>query len=310
MKKHLFLSLPHHSNSSPAKGRCPKGGGVSPFTFFVVLAVSLLAGCNHETKTEAEGQMPEFETTTFSGERCLVVTGGWLLDASEVRNSYSVVWPAEGLLSPAAMRELMYLYFADSTSANFEEASDRWLDDVEYLVGDDGDCRVQKVESIDTTDEGGYTYFHLESSCTTDSALAVFLVRTSTYNEGAAHGLYSCDYLTVDRETGNVVHLADLVTDTNLLCEAIAHAIQDLEVNKETRECLFDEFRNADRMPMPGGFFVDSARNGINVLYGLYHITPYACGIQTVTLPIFWLSKHVSLTPYAKRLFGSGSYID
>lgn len=38
--------------------------------------------------------------------------------------------------------------------------------------------------------------------------------------------------------------------------------------------------------------------------------TTFACGIQSVVLPIFWLSKHVPLTPYAKRLFGPGSYIE
>ena len=51
------------------------------------------------------------------------------------------------------------------------------------------------------------------------------------------------------------------------------------------------------------------ARNDITVSYDLYHIQPYACGIPSVVLPIFWLSKHVELTPYAKRLFGPDSYI-
>lgn len=60
---------------------------------------------------------------------------------------------------------------------------------------------------------------------------------------------------------------------------------------------------------MPASFFIDSARNDITVGYDLYDIQPYACGIPTVVLPIFWLSKHVELTPYAKRLFGPDSYI-
>ncbi len=63
-------------------------------------------------------------------------------------------------------------------------------------------------------------------------------------------------------------------------------------------------------MPMPDDFFIDCTRSAIIVNYGLYHIAPYACGIQSVVLPIFWLSKHVDLTPYSKRLFGPGSYIE
>jgi hypothetical protein len=80
-------------------------------------------------------------------------------------------------------------------------------------------------------------------------------------------------------------------------------------VNKDTRECLFDEFVDVERMPLPRNYTIDSARNSIIVYYGLYEITCYACGIQEITLPIFWLSKHVPLTPYAKRLFGPDSYI-
>ena len=139
--------------------------------------------------------------------------------------------------------------------------------------------------------------------------LATFIVRMECYGLGAAHGIYSVDYLTVDLESGNAIHLTDLVTDTNLLCEAVAHAIQDLEVNRDVRECLFDEFCDVERMPLPRNFTIDSARNSITVTYSLYDIQPYACGIPSIVLPIYWLSKHVELTPYAKRLFGPGSYI-
>ena len=91
----------------------------------------------------------------------------------------------------------------------------------------DADIRninYQEVESID--EERPHSYYSLEGSCTQDSALAVFTAKTELYSVGAAHGLYTVRYLTVDKETGNVIHLPDLVTDTNLLCEAIAHAIR------------------------------------------------------------------------------------
>lgn len=260
----------------------------------------LLAGCKHEPK--------EFTTHTLSGDRCYlqIFDEPFIMDLDTIgtKMTYSVAWPDEGMVSPSAMRELQYLYFDDSTSADVETALIGWLANPFY----EDESNSQKVKSID--EERPYSYYSLEGSCTQDSALAVFAAKTELYSVGAAHGLYTVRYLTIDKETRNVVHLTDLVTDTNLLCEAIAHAIQELEVNKETYECLFDEFKEVDRMPMPANFLVDSARNGISVFYGLYEITPYSCGIQEITLPIFWLSKHVPLTPYAKRLFGEGCSIE
>ncbi|MBP5677885.1 MAG: DUF3298 domain-containing protein [Bacteroidales bacterium] len=273
----------------------------------IALAALLLASCKHGTK--------EFTTYTVSGERCYlqIFDDPYLFDMDTIgaKITYSIVWPEEGLMSMDAIRELQYHYFYDSTVSDIADAPDYWLDpngiDGWFFYPDET-AKVLSVDSID--EERGYSYIILESSCKQDSNLAVFTIYQETYPFGAAHGLHSTDFLTVDIETGNAIHITDLVTDTNLLCEAIAHAIYDLDVNQSTRECLFDEFVDVERMPMPNNFTIDSARNGIIVYYGLYELTCYACGIQEVTLPIFWLSKHVPLTPYAKRLFGPGSYIE
>lgn len=272
-------------------------------TLCLSLAVLLLAGCRHEIK-----DFDRFETASLSGEQWYFITcaSEWDSDTGSMKNSYDIVWPEEGWLSPAAMRELMFRYFDDSTSATIEEAANRWLESVVYYADPDNNCIKKRVDSSEIP-MGEYCYYHLESTCERDSNLVTFVINTDCYWAGAAHGLYSSTSVVADLNTGEIVHLTDLVADTNLLCEAIAHAIQDLEVNKEVRECLFDEFRNVERMPMPEDFFIDSTRSTIVVNYGLYHIAPYACGIQSVVLPIFWLSKHVALTPYAKRLFGPGS---
>lgn len=272
-------------------------------TLCFALAALLMAGCNNNDKKE-------FATTTVGGKQCYVLTydeetGPWGTTVG-LKKTLNVEWPAKGLLSSEAERELMQLCFGDSTSSNINEAARTWLSKP-YIYEDDG--VAPHVKAVDTLDESHeFCYVNVESSVTHDSALATFVVNTETYAMGA-HGFYTADYLTVDLASGNAIHLTDLVADTNLLCEAIARAIQDLEVNRDVRECLYDEFRNADRMPLPANFTIDSARNGITVVYGLYEIQPYACGIPSVELPIFWLSKHVGLTPYAKRLFGPGSYL-
>ena len=272
----------------------------------IALAAVLLAGCRHETK--------EFMTYTVSGERCYlqVFDEPFVLDLDTIgtKITYSIVWPEDGMMSMAAVRELQYLYFYDSTVSSIADAPDYWLDpdgiDGWFFYPDET-VKVVPADSLD--EEEGYSYINLEGSCTRDSNLVVFTVSQESYPFGAAHGLHSTEFLTVDLETGNAIHLADLVTDTNLLCEAVARAIQDLDVNSDVRECLFDEYIDVDRMPLPRNFTIDSARTSITVYYGLYEIVPYACGIPEVVLPVYWLSKHVPLTPYAKRLFGPGSYI-
>lgn len=265
----------------------------------LALTALMLTGC-HKTK--------EFTTHTISGEQCYLLTfdeemGPWGTSIG-LKNSLSVAWPDKGTISRDAERELILRCFGDSTSANAHEAMQRWL--ASSLFFEEENPKVEPTDSLIVTSEFGYSYNDLDVTYTEDSALVTYIIKCESYFAGAAHGMYSFDNLTIDKATGNVIHLTDLVTDTNLLCEAVAHAIQDLEVNKDIRDCLFDEFIDVERMPLPHNFTVDSAHNGIIVYYGLYEIASYACGIQEVVLPIFWLSKHVPLTPYAKELFGPG----
>ena len=268
-----------------------------------ILAI-LFSACKNEKK--------EFSTHTVSGEQCsLLIFDEAIFDDVDTVGlsiSYSLEWPDKGVVSPSTMRELQYLCFGDSTSSSVEEAARQWMKTVDDL--DDEDAMTKKSVDSLSPDLQFYSYYNLESTCQEDSDVVVFTVKSESYRFGGAHGIYTVDFLTIDKETGDAIHLVDLVTDTNILCEAIARAIQDLDVNKDTRECLFDEFIGVDRMPLPRNFTIDSARNSIIVYYGLYEITCYACGIQEVVLPIFWLSKHVPLTPYAKRLFGPDSYIE
>lgn len=269
-------------------------------TLWLLLAALLFAGC-HKKK--------EFGIYTVSGERCYLQVFDepfiFDLDTIGTKITYAVDWPDEGLLSNSALRELQYVCFGDSTAASVEQAAQQWMDGIVFY--DEGH-RVP--EKSGDGYEGGVSIAELEGGWEVNDNLATFSAFLQYSPFGAAHGTYSCNILTVDLESGNAVHLADLVTDTNLLCEAVAHAIQDLDVNGEVRECLFDEFRDVERMPLPRDFVIDSALNGITVFYSLYEVAPYACGIQAVTLPIFWLSKHVPLTPYAKRLFGPGCSIE
>jgi hypothetical protein len=278
------------------------------------LAAVLMTACGGESKkTEALDRdsihdtaapaLKEFKTFTLSDQLCFIVDEedpvAPEFKTTGVKEKYSIVCPEKGMMTDDAMAELADLYFGSGASSDFREAASAWRKKIIESYS-------KPVKSFD--EDLPHSYAEMSSSCRQDSNLATFIISYANYNVGAAHGMHSVQYVTVDVETGNIIHLPDLI-DTSRLGYAVARAIQDLDVNSDTRECLFDEYQNVDVMPSSYNFFIDSTRSTINIVYELYHITPYCCGIQTVVLPIFWLSKHLTLTPYAKRLFGPDSYI-
>ena len=269
----------------------------------LLIASSMLVACNNKPK--------DFKTYHYDGQRCYLLTsdeemwpGG---DSLGVENSYSMEWPASGFLTAECEAELLLRCFGDSTAPPFSQAADRWLDHLWLYDEDSPALHKHPVDTLGIREH--YSYGHLASTVSRDSNLVTMLVTSDTYMAYAAHGLYMIDYVVMDLDTKKIVHLNDLV-DTAQLGEVIVRAIEDLEVNRDTRDCMFEEYRTAGRVVVPDNFFIDSTRSVINVVFQQYDITPYACGIQTVSLPIFWLSKHIPLTPYCKELFGPGCSLD
>lgn len=270
----------------------------------IALTALMMAGCHHKTEKEKE---ITFSTHEMSGKQCYQLifdeeTGPWG-DTVGMMISYSVAWPDKDVLSPAAEKALQYFYFGDSTGT-IEEAAQRYLSNA-FVYSDEEGFDKKPIDSID--EENDYSYVSIESECKQDGTLATFATSREGFMVGAAHGMHYEDYLTIDLASGKVLQITDLVADTNLLCEAIVHAIQDLEENNGIIGCLFDEFIDVKRMPLPQNFSIDIEHKSISVYYGLYEIAPYACGIQEVTLPVLWLSERVPLTPYAQQLLGMES---
>ena len=218
-------------------------------------------------------------------------------------NSYNIVWPDEGMLTHNAERELLRRYFLDDEAKDFESASRYWiLDDSYYL---ENGCEVMRTNYKD--DSLQYSYSRIESSCEQHNDIATINIYREMYNIGAVHGLYSSEYVNIDVTHGTIIHLNDLV-DTNLLGPVIVRAVEDLTINSDVLKALLDQ--NPERLPVPPDFTIDSTRSTITLVYQVYEIASYADGIQEIVLPIFWLSKHIPLTPYAKRIFGPESYIE
>ena len=280
-------------------------------SIFIIAACLLAIGCNRTNGVDSDTIAPDgnktFTTKTLTDEQNFIVSSeeGFLFagDTIGLRNSYNIVWPAEGMMTPDAERELIHIYFCNDKIDVFETAAHHWLNDATFYT-EDG-AKVTPVKNID--DSSWYSYFTIESKCEQQGDIATFIIWRETYSVGAAHGLYSCEYVNVDVNSGNIIHLNDLV-DTSLLGPVIARAVEDLTVNSDVQKALFDV--NPERLPIPADFTIDSTRSTITLVYQVYEIASYADGIQEIVLPIFWLSKHIPLTPYAKSLFGPGCSID
>ena len=266
--------------------------------FLLSVILLLVSGCKQREK--------EFVTNTLEGIRCMILTADdeyWPDgDTLGVENSYSLAWPGEGMLTPEAEHELLLCYFGDSTATTFAEAADRWLN-MSWLYEDDQPGLHKKI--VDTLPMQPYNYSDLKSEYSASGDIGTFSIFQEINAYHAAHGIYFAQYVNIDLNTRQVIHLNDLV-DTALLGEVIVRAVEDLTVNKDVLDCLFDDYQQTGRLPVPQDFLIDSTRSTITLVYQLYEIAPYACGIQSIVLPIFWLSKHIPLTPYAKELFGEG----
>ncbi|MDE5653792.1 MAG: RsiV family protein [Muribaculaceae bacterium] len=125
--------------------------------------------------------------------------------------------------------------------------------------------------------------------------LAVFHNYTYSYPEGAAHGMSVNSYVNYDIQKGEIVTLNRLFTAgfEKLLLPAIRKKLEDSGV-----ELLVEP----EEVKMPQQFRITSS--GVEFIYGLYEIAPYAEGEPTV---MFYSSELSSiLTPAGKTLLLGG----
>lgn len=251
----------------------------------------------------------DFGVHTVNGKRCLELITiepiyGMEENRLQVENEYSIVWPDEGCLTPELEQALIRFTFGDTAARTLEKATERFLKRTWFEEDDDILDGIKSVKTIESITLEPYNYAHITSTCDRNDNLVTFSVYTEGCMAFAAHGYYVTDIMTIDLNTKRVIHLEDFI-DTTELGKVLIRALEDLVVNKEdgnTTECLFEEYK--ERLPMPDCFFIDSTRSVITAVYNQYSVQPYACGPLFVKMPIFWLSKHISLTPYAKEIFG------
>lgn len=84
--------------------------------------IGILTGCNKP--------LGPFATISIAGSHCFMVKTDdpYLpeeMNPYGVENSYTLVWPLKGMMTPEAEKELIRQVFADSTATSVKEASDK-----------------------------------------------------------------------------------------------------------------------------------------------------------------------------------------
>lgn len=260
---------------------------------YLLVAVSLLAASCVQQPTE-------FSTRTLKGERNWEVT----IDDSTttwVHNSYNLEWPSRGAVSSAVEEELLNAVFGSQRGKDLRRCCENYLNS-QGLMEDVEGVRYPCYQIDALPDTVPYTEQELTVSCRATERLVTFDITSYVFPAHAAHGFYDVTPLVVDRESGRVLHLTDLV-DTNALGQIVARAVDKLPANSQVKECLFDEFRGQQTLPVSRVFNISDGMDTIRLVYGLYWLTPYACGIQEVSLPVGMLRENMALTDKGLKLF-------
>lgn len=273
------------------------------YTLALIAATLLFAACRGpEPQPETQQPLP---IVTLHGKSCFELTTRDtipIIDDTymDVENEFTINWPSLDSFPPATRRALILLAFADSTSPTLRQAGQRFL--AQTWVDDD-DWEILGRRPIDSVRHWPTNNATLEGNMTDFGTLLQFSVH-SEYNVAyAAHGTYYTNNLLVDRSTGAVVSLADLM-DTTHLGQLLLRALDEVPMNHDngnTTECLFDEFKSC--LPQPDGFTLDSTCSVITAYFNIYTVQPYACGMLFVDMPVSWLDAQAVLTPYGKKVF-------
>ena len=176
-----------------------------------------------------------------------------------------------------AIEEMLY---TDNESVPFGEG-------VKYRLLDGFDEEALPISSYACTIE-------LQSM---GNRFALFHLLSNMYFAGAAHGMYSHNYITYDTELDKIVTLEDVLLDPELIRPLILESI--VTEYDYTEENLFLPEDNLP--PVPSVFFFE---NGLlHLVYQAYEIASFAQG--TIDVPIYYTDDDNApefFTPYGKEV--------
>lgn len=284
---------------------------ISSVSFMLLLfAVAALFtscdGCSRQPAAVAEADC-HLLFDTVRGERYQMLAHD--ADTNILRSDYTVCWPRAGQLPDSLEQQLLDFLFGvqyrgEGRVRSLSDGCEAFLSDISLMLMDDDDFSSAVPSPtpvvIDSLHPDSYDNSNTLNLEIIDLGNLVTFVRYSEfYVRNSPHGLYGVTYLTLDRTNHRFMQLSDLM-DTTTLGSVLLQAVSQFPDNWETvRNCLFEPDQP---LPVPHSFFIDSTRANVVFTYQLYEITPYACGIPSVVVPVQWLATQLPLTPYATQL--------
>lgn len=273
-----------------------------------------LAGCKNGKKTETEAPPAD---TTVTKKDTVAVDSAQVAEDKFVKVSrtaywqtkeknedygdylYSCIkvdiqWPEQlaGCKSTDALhRELLKVMFGKGTSKRLEAAVDAYLSKPGFIYEDEP-VAVKKITKKEvgngmTTWEN---YVGLETHMTSPT-LTAFSVHTYDYAGGAAHGMYSTNYVVFDRKSGTVFTEAKVFKNPN--GQKLLRIINKYIAKKKRAGG-----GSYDKAATLTTFYPD--KEGLTFAFQPYAIASYAEGIIEVTVPYAALAEE--LTPDFKEL--------
>lgn len=277
-------------------------------TTLILIAATLLVTACRQPQPQPETLAPlsihtlhghsTFELTTR--DTIPFVEGNYL----DVDNEFTLHWPSLDSFPPATCRALIRMAFDDSTSPTLQEAGRRflartWVEDDDFIQ----ELGITARRPIDSVLHYPYNSAVVNADMRQDSNLLHFSVHTEHTLAYAPHGSYASHSLIVDRTSGAIIQLHDLI-DTTGIGRLLLRALDEVPANRQNgdpTECLSDVYRQC--LPAPDGFSIDSTRSSITAFYNIYSVQCYGCGMLFVDMPVSWLAGQKVLTPYGKKVF-------
>lgn len=258
---------------------------------YTLLATSLLAGASFLTLGTSCSSQSSSESSTDSVQ----VSERFALDSlvidetyydqqitkkgSSVQVSLTFQYPAQDTtLLPLFLRS----FFGEELQQGTPKASmERYLEEIrkEYLFGDGNDFSEDELSGMQST-------FTMRNEVSYSDSLVVAIRKDQfTYSAGAAHGLESLAYYTIDRKSRSFISEGDLFVDGYApeLAKILQRCILKENDCKSVSELSSKQGIDASEMA-PNDNFTFTA-DGLVYCYNPYEIAPYAVGIVQVHVP-------------------------
>lgn len=126
------------------------------------------------------------------------------------------------------------------------------------------------------------------------------LALESYADTGGAHGMPAIGYLNIDRRTGKLLTLADLVQIPPGTLQTLLEKHLRLAMNLPPQASLKAAGFFEDRLPPTDNVGLDA--EGLRFTYGAYEVAPYVMGLPNVRLPYAELAPHFTTDSPLRRL--------